>query len=113
MFRYSVSLSTLGAAMFFGALVGSAQAQTFESLRGPGLTLFLRHAAAEWSGDNAEIGALDAAKLDAKSCAAKRKLTEDGRLQAQSVATALQGLELGPLDVQSAGLCRAYETARL
>jgi phosphohistidine phosphatase SixA len=99
--------------MSFCALTSSAHAETYESLRGPGVTLFLRHAAAEWSGEGPEIGALDATKLDAKACASKRKLTEEGRLQAQSVASALQSLELGPLDIQTAGLCRAYETARL
>lgn len=110
--RYT-SLSALCAAMSFYALVAPAQAESFEALRGPGLTLFLRHAAAEWSGEGPEIGALDAAKLDAKACAAKRKLTEDGRRQAQSIAIALQGLELGPLEIHTAGLCRTFETARL
>jgi phosphohistidine phosphatase SixA len=107
------SLSALCAAMSFCALAGAAQAESFESLRGTGLTLFLRHAAAEWTGDNPEIGALDPAKLDAKACVARRKLTEDGRRQAQSIAIALQGLELGPLEIHTAGLCRTFETARL
>jgi hypothetical protein len=108
-----ISLSALCAAMSFCALVGSAEAESFEALRGSGLTLLMRHASTEWAGESAEIGALDPSKLDAKSCAAKRKLTEDGRLQAQSVAVALQSLELGPLDIQTAGLCRTFETARL
>lgn len=113
MSRVSFSRSTLCAALSFCALAGAARAENYEALRAPGLTLYLRHAAAEWSGDDAEIGALDPAKLDAKSCASKRKLTEEGRLQAQAVAAALQSLELGPLDIQTAGLCRAFETARL
>ena len=105
--------SWLLAAVSLCALSGAAQAQSFEFLRGGGRTLFLRHATTEWSGQVNEIGALDASKLDAKACASKRMLTEDGRLQAQAVANALQGLELGPLDVQTAGLCRTFETARL
>jgi hypothetical protein len=107
------SWAALCAAMSFCALAGSAQSESFEALRGTGLTLFLRHAAADWAADSPEIGALDPAKLDARACAAKRKLTEDGRRQAQSIAIALQGLELGPLEIHTAGLCRTFETARL
>jgi phosphohistidine phosphatase SixA len=113
MFSKCKSLSALCAAMSFCALTGAGQAESFDALRGTGLTLFLRHAAAEWSGETTEIGALDPLKLDAKSCAARRNLTEDGRRQAQSIAVALQGLELGPLDIHTAGLCRTFETARL
>jgi phosphohistidine phosphatase SixA len=113
MSRIRTSLSALCAAVSFCALTSSAHAETYDALRGPGLTLFLRHAAAEWSGEGPEIGAIEPAKLDAKACAAKRRLTEEGRLQAQSVASALQSLELGPLDVQTVGLCRTFETARV
>lgn len=113
MSRTFKSLSTLCAAMSFCALAGSARAESFEALRGSGLTLFLRHAAAEWAGEASEIGALEAGKLDANACAPKRRLTEDGRRQAQAIAVALQTLELGPLDIHAAGLCRSYETARL
>jgi phosphohistidine phosphatase SixA len=105
-------LSALVAAMSLCALTASAHADSFDALRGQGRTLFLRHAAAEWSGEGAEIGATDPAKLDAKACAARRKLTEDGRLQAQAVGVALQSLELGPFEIHTAGLCRAFETAR-
>ncbi len=105
--------AALCAALSLCAHVAPARAESFEALRGGGLTLFLRHAAAEWSGEGAEIGALDAARLDARACASKRRLTEDGRLQAQGVAVALQSLDLGPVDIQSVGLCRTYETARV
>ncbi|MDB5642312.1 MAG: hypothetical protein JWN07_1629 [Hyphomicrobiales bacterium] len=113
MSRDGVLTAALCAALAFCASAPSARAESFEALRGPGLTLFLRHAAAEWSGEAAEIGALDAGKLDARSCVGRRKLTEDGRLQAQAVAIALQSLDLGPVDIQTAGLCRAFETARM
>jgi phosphohistidine phosphatase SixA len=95
------------------ALSPVACAESFEALRGGRMTLFLRHAAAEWAGEENEIGALDPAKLDAKACASKRRLTEDGRLQAQAIANALQGLDLGPLDIHTVGLCRTFETARM
>jgi phosphohistidine phosphatase SixA len=107
------SLSALlCAAMSLCAFAASARAETFEDLRGGGVTLFLRHATAEWSDAGNEIGALDPARLDTKACASKRRLTEDGRLQARAIALALQGLDLGPLDIHTAGLCRTFETAR-
>ena len=107
------SLSALlCAAMSLCACAASARAETFEDLRGGGVTLFLRHATAEWSDAGNEIGALDPARLDTKACATKRRLTEDGRLQARAIALALQGLDLGPLDIHTAGLCRTFETAR-
>lgn len=103
----------VGATLLLCAARGEARADSFEALRAEGVTLYLRHAAADWSDQPPETGALDPAKLEAAGCAGKRRLTDEGRLQAQAVRAAVQGLGLTPLEISAAGLCRTFETARL
>lgn len=103
------------AAIAFGLAIlpsPQAMAQSFETLRGEGLTLYLRHASADWGDSAPEAGSLDASRLEGKACAPRRKLTEEGRMQAQAVRAALQSLNAGPIDVYAVGLCRTYETAK-
>ncbi|MDO9441121.1 MAG: histidine phosphatase family protein [Beijerinckiaceae bacterium] len=106
MIACAVVFATLGPAV----PQASAQVEVFQLLRSGGATLFLRHTAADWTGDGNEAGATDASVLDARRCAHQRHLSDDGRRQAEAVRAGLQGLEL---EVYAVGLCRTVETARV
>ena len=83
-------------------------AQLIEALRGGGHTLYIRHAATDWSQSDTVV------KFgDWKSCdpGKMRQLSDAGRIAAERIGIAMRALEIPIGKVLSSEYCRAIETA--
>ena len=83
-------------------------AQLIEALRGGGHTLYIRHAATDWSQSDTVV------KFgDWKSCdpGKMRQLSDAGRITSERIGIAMRALEIPIGKVLSSEYCRAIETA--
>jgi hypothetical protein len=96
----------LAALLFASAAYGQPAPDIARELREGGYVLYMRHAATDFSQDDARMTSYE-------DCASQRNLTEEGRRDAREIAGHLRRLGIPIGEVLASPYCRTMETARL
>lgn len=100
------ALAFLAGLWFAGAAAAQVDPAIVQKLREDGYVLYMRHAATDFSQN-------DAGMTSYEDCASQRNLTDKGRAEAREIGAQVKRLRIPIGEVLASPFCRTMETARL
>lgn len=104
--RFAAACGVAALAPWGIAAAEVASAETIALLRGGGYVLYFRHAATDFTQNDAQMASLE-------DCGRQRNLTDRGRQDARAIGAAIRALGIPIGKVHASPYCRTVETAML